>query len=125
VAAEPEAGASGPAHPAVARAMRMLEAEPARPWTLAQLSDDLHLAPAYLVRLFKAATGLPPIAYLSRHRAELAATLLLHTEEPITQIARTVGWPDQNYFARRFRGHYGLSATAYRDRFRHAMVRLE
>jgi AraC family L-rhamnose operon transcriptional activator RhaR len=25
--------------------------------------------------------------------------------------------PDQNYFGRRFKAHYGLSATTYRKRF--------
>ena len=34
-----------------------------------------------------------------------------------TNIGRAVGWPDQNYFARRFKAHYGLSATTYRKRF--------
>jgi AraC family L-rhamnose operon transcriptional activator RhaR len=59
----------------------------------------------------------PPTAYLAQSRAERAAVLLLHSDEPITGISRAVGWPDQNYFARRFKAHYGLSATMYRKRF--------
>ena len=86
-------------------------------WTLTELAEELHLAPGYLVRLFKAATGLPPMAYLAQLRAEHAAVLLLHSDEPVTGIGRAVGWPDQNYFARRFKAHYGLSATTYRESF--------
>jgi AraC family transcriptional regulator, L-rhamnose operon transcriptional activator RhaR len=111
------AAPAGPTHPAVVQAMRMLEARPAHPWTLTELAERLHLAPRYLVRIFKSATGLPPMAYLARHRVETAAALLLNTDQPITQIGQTVGWPDQNYFARRFKAHYGLSATTYRARF--------
>jgi AraC-like DNA-binding protein len=107
----------GPRHPAVSQAMRLLEGSIARQWTLGELAEELHLAPGYLVRLFKAATGLPPMAYLAQVRAEHAAVLLLHSDEPITCIGRAVGWPDQNYFARRFKAHYGLSATTYRQRF--------
>ena len=109
--------ARGRPHPAVQRAMRMLESDIARPWTLAELSEELHLAPAYLVRLFKDATGLPPKAYLAQVRAERAAVLLLNSDDPVTSVGRAVGWPDQNYFARRFKAHYGLSATTYRKRF--------
>ena len=104
-------------HPAVLDAMRMMEADPARPWTLTDLANALHLAPGYLVRLFKSVTGMPPMAYLSRHRVELAADQLLHTDLPISRIGESVGWPDQNYFARRFKSHYGLSASTYRHRF--------
>src|SRR5580692_11758826 len=108
---------TGPAHPAVGQAMRLLEGSLAYRWTLTELAEQLHLAPGYLIRLFKSATGLPPMAYLGRLRAETAATLLLHSDQPVTCIGRAVGWPDQNYFARRFTAHYGLSATTYRVRF--------
>jgi len=118
-----EAG-DGHTHPAVVEAMRMMEGRPAHPWTLTELAAELHLAPGYLVRLFKSATGLPPMAYLSRHRVEVAAAQLLHTDDAISRIGESVGWPDQNYFARRFRAHYGLSASAYRSRFTHNAVRL-
>ncbi|MEU4238543.1 AraC family transcriptional regulator [Actinoplanes sp. NPDC026619] len=108
-------------HQAVLDAMRMMEERPAYHWTLTELAAALHLAPGYLVRLFKGATGLPPMAYLSRHRVELAATRLLHTDQPINRIGEAVGWPDQNYFARRFKSHYGLSASTYRARFAHSL----
>ncbi|MEU4427251.1 AraC family transcriptional regulator [Actinoplanes sp. NPDC024001] len=116
--------ATAPTHPAVTHAMRLMEADLARRWTLTELAGKLGISAGYLVRIFKATTGLPPVAYLSRHRVETAANLLLHTDEPITQIAQDVGWPDQNYFARRFRAHYGLSASTYRARFTHGRVRL-
>ena len=125
-AAASNGDAAGPSrtHPAVVDAMREMEARPAHQWTLTELAAGLHLAPGYLIRLFKSATGLPPMAFLSRHRVEVAAARLLHTDEPISRIGESVGWPDQNYFARRFRAHYGLSASAYRARFSHNAVRL-
>jgi AraC family L-rhamnose operon transcriptional activator RhaR len=105
------------ANPAVVQAIRQLEKDLARSWTLTSLAAELHLAPGYLVRLFNSATGLPPMAYLAQLRAEHAALLLLHSDEPVTSIGRAVGWPDQSGFARRFKAHYGLSATTYRKRF--------
>ena len=53
-----------------------------------------------------------------------AATLLLHSDQPVTCIGHAVGWPDQNYFARRFKAHYGLSATTYRARFATGAIHL-
>jgi AraC family L-rhamnose operon transcriptional activator RhaR len=119
---QPGAGAT---HPAVVAAMQMMEAQPEHSWTLTELADNLHLAPGYLVRLFKSATGLPPMAFLARHRVEVAAARLLHTDQPISRIGESVGWPDQNYFARRFRAHYGMSASTYRARFTGSSARLK
>ncbi|MEV0621401.1 AraC family transcriptional regulator [Nonomuraea sp. NPDC050404] len=115
--AQTSGGAGGHSHPMVVRAMRLMEADPTRAWTLAELADRLHLSRGYLVRRFKAETGLPPMAYLSRFRVELAAVMLLHGDQSITQIGEAVGWPDANNFARRFRAHYGMSASAYRTQF--------
>jgi AraC family L-rhamnose operon transcriptional activator RhaR len=116
---------AGETHPAVVAAMQMMEAKPEHGWTLSELAENLHLAPGYLVRLFKSATGLPPMAFLARHRVEIAAAQLLHTDQPISRIGESVGWPDQNYFARRFRAHYGMSASTYRARFTGSTARLK
>ncbi|MGN6809937.1 MAG: helix-turn-helix domain-containing protein [Thermomicrobiales bacterium] len=104
-------------HRAVLEGIRLLQAHLDQPWTLPVLAARLAIDPAYLVRLFKAQTGLPPLAYLARHRAERAAMLLLQTDRPIAQIGAAVGWDDPNYFARRFRAYFGVSATTYRARF--------
>ncbi|WP_432990643.1 helix-turn-helix transcriptional regulator [Dactylosporangium sp. CA-233914] len=122
--ADPAGLTNGVSHPAVLRAMQLLEAAPARAWTLADLAAGLHLTRGYLVRLFKAATGMQPMAYLSRFRIEMAAGMLLRTGDLVTHIGETVGWPDANNFARRFKAHYGLSASTYRSRFSDSFTRL-
>ncbi|MFD0856403.1 helix-turn-helix domain-containing protein [Actinomadura adrarensis] len=124
VATDPGDAPDEATHPAVLKAMRLLESRLSHKWTLNELADHLHLTPRYVIRLFRAATGLPPMTYLAQHRVEKAAYLLLHTDQPITQIGRAVGWADQNYFARRFKAHYGLTATTYRQRFTHNSVTL-
>jgi len=109
-------GVQEPTHPAVIRAIRLLEAQVAHDWTLAELAEQLHLAPNYLGRLFKSATGLPPMAYLAHYRMETAAVLLGRTDRSVAQVGEAVGCTDQNYFARRFKAHYGLSPSTYRFR---------
>ncbi|MER7930033.1 AraC family transcriptional regulator [Streptomyces sp. NPDC096057] len=102
-------------HPAVADALRILDTQTTREWTLTDLADVLRLTPSYLSRLFKDHTGLPPMAYLARRRAEQAAELLACTDATIAEIAEHVGWSDQNYFARRFKAHFGLTPSEYRQ----------
>jgi len=104
-------------HPAVTRAMELLESRVAHNWSLDELSRNVRLERSYLVRLFKTHSGLPPMNYLSRCRAERAAALLVGTDYAISEIGRQIGWPDSNYFARRFRGHYGIAPREYRKRF--------
>ncbi|HYF50318.1 MAG TPA: AraC family transcriptional regulator [Planctomycetota bacterium] len=103
-----------PVHSAVVKGMRLLEEDLSRAWSLNELAKAVHLDPSYLVRLFRAATGLPPMAYLARCRAERAAAFLLKTSEPVSEIGAAVGWPEPYYFARRFKFHFGMSASEYR-----------
>ncbi|MFC9690749.1 helix-turn-helix domain-containing protein [Kribbella sp. NPDC056951] len=105
-------------HPAVQHAMRLLEADLTAGWTLDRLAAAVNLAPGYLVRLFGRTVAVSPMAYLQRLRAERAAGLLIETELPIATIGTLVGWPDPSHATRRFRAHFGLSPTRYREAFR-------
>lgn len=104
-------------HESVRETIRLFEERPAYDWTLPELSRRVHLNASYLVRLFKAGTGLAPLSYLARLRAENAASLLLRTEHGIADIGLRVGWSDPSYFAQRFKTHFGLSPREYRARF--------
>ena len=107
---------NAPHHPAVATCIALLEADPANSWRLDELADAVTLDPAYLGRLFRKSTGLSPLDYLARLRAERAATLLTNSSLPIARVGAEVGWPDPTYFARRFRAVSGLTPTEYRRR---------
>lgn len=99
----------------VAAAVQALEEQLDREWALEELAKLAKLNRSYFVRRFKRATGLSPMAYLARRRAEKAAVLLLTTDRPISQVGKQVGWHDPNYFARRFRQAFGMSAREYRE----------
>jgi AraC family L-rhamnose operon transcriptional activator RhaR len=116
-AANPEAraGRSREADPNVITAIQTMEDRLDHDWGLVELARMLELNRSYLVRLFKRHTGQSPMAWLARRRAEKAAVLLLTTDKPIATVGREVGWHDPNYFARRFRAAFGVSARQYRQ----------
>jgi AraC family L-rhamnose operon transcriptional activator RhaR len=99
----------------VLKAVQALEERLEHDWGLVELATLLELNRSYLVRLFKRHTGQSPMAWLARRRAEKAAVLLLTTDQPVAAVGRAVGWHDPNYFARRFRAAFGISAREYRQ----------
>jgi AraC family L-rhamnose operon transcriptional activator RhaR len=108
-------------HQAVTDGIRMMEEDMRRDWTLPELARKLNVDKSYLVRLFRAHTNSPPMQFLAHLRAERAAILLLRTARDISVIGEQVGWNDPNYFARRFKAHFGMSATKYREKFARSM----
>ena len=110
-------GLSSRLHPSVQEGMRLLESDIAHPWTLKELAECLYVNHCHLARLFTASLGLAPMAYLARCRAERSAEFLLRTTKSSSEIAKEVGWPDPNYFARRFKAHFNMTPTQYREQF--------
>lgn len=109
--------------PAVSRTVRLLEVEPARAWTLAELAAEAGLAPTYLSRLFRRHVALSPMAYLARQRVERAAVLLARTDLTVAEVGAAVGWSDPSYFTRRFRELVGMTPRAHRLRSRDPVSR--
>lgn len=87
-----------------------------RPITMADTAHSVCLAPAYFSRLFRSRMGCTPSAWLTRYRLEKSLVLLRTSDLKISEIARSVGFPDALYFSRRFTEHYGCSPTCWKMR---------
>lgn len=111
-------GAREKMQPAVLKSIRSVEGDLARAWTVRGLAKECGCSPEYLIRLFKAAIGMTPYAYINRCRAERAAGLLLRSDASVAEIGEQIGWDEPCHFARRFKRQYGTSATEYRSRMK-------
>ncbi|KID28369.1 Helix-turn-helix domain [Prauserella sp. Am3] len=69
-----------------------MRADIAHRWTLAELAAEVHLSPSQLGRVFTAAFGKSPIAYLTMLRVEKMVSLLRTTDASVSVIAEKVGW---------------------------------
>lgn len=80
--------------------------------------DDLARLSGYsrfhFARGFRAATGLPPYAYILRARIALACELLSDRELPVKAVASQAGFNSHPQFASRFRQLTGISPSRFR-----------
>lgn len=91
--------------------LRQHAAEPLR---IADLTRHLGLSRARVFELFKTATGLTPNEYLVRQRINRGCELLATTQQPVTDIALTIGFSSSQYFCNVFRKYAGMRPTEYR-----------
>jgi AraC family transcriptional regulator len=90
-------------------------------FTLAALGERASLSPAHLQRVFKAAVGETPKAYVTRLRVERAAFCLVAHESRVADIAASCGFQNPETFIRAFRRRFGVSPRAYRSSHRAAV----
>ena len=69
-------------------------------------------------RRFKSATGYTPLEYVQTLRIEEAKQMLETSDEPIDDIAESVGYDEPNSFRRLFKRTTGISPHQYRLRFK-------
>jgi len=73
---------------------------------------------AYLGQLFRKKHGCSFKDYLNEVRIDAAASLLIHSDKKILQIAEEVGYHNFDYFVNRFIGAKGCTPAKYRRQTR-------
>jgi transcriptional regulator GlxA family with amidase domain len=99
-------------------ALSLVEARYARKLELDDLARAEHLQRNHFCRIFRRATGLPPMTYVNHLRVQKARELLCHSDRSITEIGAAVGFYDTAHFSRSFRKIQGESPTACRKRLK-------
>lgn len=100
--------------PVVGPALRLLEADVARPWTLDALAREVGVSRASLARRFTAELGEPAMTYLTGLRLDLAADLLCEPDLTIAAVARQVGYGSPFALSAAFKRVRGMSPSEYR-----------
>ena len=88
------------------------------PSPVAAMAERSRLTERGFHRRFKRATGQAPADYVQTVRIEEAKQLLETTEMPIEEISVEVGYSEPSSFRSAFRKRVGISASAYRKKWR-------
>ena len=89
----------------------------------ARLSEPIHvedlaavagLSPFHFSRMFHAATGKAPHAYVTACRMDKAKRLLAETDLALAKVATEVGYRTQAHFTGVFHRHVGVTPRTYR-----------
>jgi transcriptional regulator GlxA family with amidase domain len=103
-------------HPAVRRAVLLMEQHVGKALSLAQLAERLGVSTRHLERLFKECTGQSPQTYARGVRLRLAAWMLTHTKKTISTIATDCGFSDASHLGREFRAAFQVPPSEWRNR---------
>ena len=86
--------------------------------TLADIARVSYLSVSRLSHVFKEEMGITIVDYLTSVRIERAKQLLLATNQSCTEICFEVGYNNQSYFTRTFKGFVGMTPRKFRARNR-------
>ncbi|MDQ0204155.1 helix-turn-helix transcriptional regulator [Pectinatus haikarae] len=82
--------------------------------TFDSLCEKLHISESFLSHKFKKVTGFSPVQYITRRRMGKAQTLLISSDESITEIGAVAGYENTSYFNMLFKKIIGMTPLEYR-----------
>jgi transcriptional regulator of acetoin/glycerol metabolism/AraC-like DNA-binding protein len=109
-----EAPRGGLAPGKLRRVREYIETHLGEPLAIETLASQAGLSVHHFARAFRESVGVPPHRYLLEQRLRRAAELLKSTEQPLANIALSVGFSDQSHFSRSFHWLEGQTPGQFR-----------
>lgn len=79
-----------------------------------ELQEFFHYTPDYLARIVKKYSGKNLFDFSMDFCLAKAASLIIHTDKPITRISEELGFTNRYHFYKIFRVKYGMTPNEYR-----------
>ena len=92
----------------------MVNRDPAAPYTVARIARAARVTPNYFSAVFSKHMGQTFRTFLGEQRVVYAQELLRSSSLDVAEVARSSGFPDPAYFARRFKRATGCTPTEWR-----------
>ncbi|MFK7801299.1 MAG: AraC family transcriptional regulator [Anaerolineae bacterium] len=102
--------------PHIGRAILHIQRDPARPWTVQSLAEEVALSRSVFAARFKTLVGESPMQYLARWRMNVAVTLLKEEDLSLGELANRMGYQSEAAFSRAFKRFIGMSPGAARKK---------
>lgn len=93
----------GLADPHLARALALVHADIAEPWTVADLAAAVGMSRSAFAALFTRTMGQPPLDYIRTWRLVRARAMLANGERSVAEVAIHVGYTSQSAFTHAYR----------------------
>lgn len=84
--------------------------------TLEDIANSSNVSISKCFRVFKEYTRLSPINYLNNFRLNMAASMLIKSNDTVSNISIDTGFSSQSYFNRLFLREYGITPLEYRKK---------
>lgn len=87
-------------------------------WSATRYASELRISPAHLNRVTRSITGCKASHLIAMATVRRAKSMLIYTDQTISEVAYALGYDDPPHFSRRFKQWTGHSPSAFRNKIR-------
>lgn len=93
-----------------------MHGNPAHPWGLEDLAKAAAMSRTNFALRFKELVGIAPLTYLAQWRMRLAVRALVEKDDPLSELALSLGYTSESAFSNAFKRIVGIAPKRYRSK---------
>lgn len=109
--------------PQIGAALALIHRKPEHDWSVAGLAREVGMSRSPFAARFRALVQAAPLAYLSRWRMHLAASLLRDDHLTVSAVIERIGYESEAAFSKAFKRRFGIPPRSFRSRASRAAER--